>query len=176
MSRKVPEMPGKALHTSMSLGEAVRIATASLWSHKLRSALTLLGVVIGVMSVIAVVSLVNGLNQYVAERVVGLGTDVFMINRSASIITNVDQWEAAQKRRKFHYDDYEAVRDACQSCEAVAANVNKPGQVKYGTDYLSDSSILGFTHEMPEVLSRELAEGRYFTRVDVERAAPVCDV
>ena len=55
--------------TSMSLGEAVRIATASLWSHKLRSMLTLLGVVIGVMSVIAVVSLINGLNDYVAGEI-----------------------------------------------------------------------------------------------------------
>jgi len=160
----------------MALGEAVRIATASLWSHKLRSALTLLGVVIGVMSVIAVVSLVNGLNRYVAEKVVTLGTDVFMISRAPSIITNVDQWEAAQKRRKFHYSDYEAVRDDCRSCDAVAANVNKVGQVKYGTEYLSDTSILGFTHEMPEVLNRELAEGRYFTRADVERVAPVCNV
>jgi putative ABC transport system permease protein len=170
-----PKLPGSG-KTSMTLREAVRIATASLWSHKLRSALTLLGVVIGVMSVIAVVSLVNGLNKYVAEKVVGLGADVFMINRSPSIITNVDQWEAAQKRKKFHFDDYEAVRDDCKSCEAVAANVNKVGQVKYGTDYLSDSTILGFTNEMPEVLSRELAEGRYFTRVDVERTAPVCIV
>ncbi|HUK48937.1 MAG TPA: ABC transporter permease, partial [Terriglobales bacterium] len=96
-----------AMKTSMTLGEAVRIATTSLWSHKLRSALTLLGVVIGVMSVIAVVSLVNGLNKYVAERIFNLGADVFMINRSPSIITSVDQWEAAQKRKKFHYDDYE---------------------------------------------------------------------
>jgi putative ABC transport system permease protein len=167
-------MSGKKAQTSMSMQEAVRIATASLWLHKLRSALTLLGVVIGVMSVIAVVSLVNGLNKYVAEKVFNLGADVFMVNRSASIITNVDQWEAAQKRRKFHYDDYAAIRDDCRSCEAIAANVNKIGQVKYGTDYLSDSSILGFTHEMPEVLSRELAEGRYFTRVDEERTAPVC--
>ena len=160
----------------MTLGEAVHIATTSLWSHKLRSALTLLGVVIGVMSVIAVVSLVNGLNKYVAERIFNLGADVFMINRSPSIITSVDQWEAAQKRKKFHYDDYEALRDACRSCEAVAANVGKIGQVKYGTEYLSDSNVIGFTHQMPEVLSRELAEGRYFTRLDEARAAPVCDV
>ena len=117
-------MPGKTSQTSMALGEAVRIATASLWSHKLRSALTLLGVVIGVMSVIAVVSLVNGLNKYVAERVFNLGADVFMINRSPSIITNVDQWEAAQKRKKFHFDDYEALRDTCRSCVAVAANLD----------------------------------------------------
>jgi len=160
----------------MTLGEAVRIAMSSLRAHKMRSTLTLLGVVIGVMSVIAVVSLVNGLNKYVAERIFNLGADVFMINRSPSIITNVDQWEAAQKRKKFHYDDYEALRDACRNCEAVAGNVGKIGQVKYGTEYLSDSNVIGFTYQMPEVLSRELAEGRYFTRLDEARAAPVCDV
>jgi len=142
----------------------------------MRSMLTLLGVVIGVMSVIAVVSLVNGLNKYVAERIFNLGADVFMVNRAPSIITNVDQWESSQKRKKFHYDDYEALRDACRSCVAVAANVSKIGQVKYGTEYLSDTAVIGFTHEMPEVYSRELAEGRYFTRLDVERANPVCDV
>ena len=165
-----------AAKTSMSMGEAIRIATANLWMHKMRSVLTLLGVVIGVTSVIAVVSLVSGLNQYVATKVVGLGADVFMINRSPSIITSIDQWEAAQKRRKFHLDDYEAVRDACRSCSAVAANVNKVGQIKYGNNDLQDTNILGFTHEMPAVLNRELAEGRYFTRLDVERAAPVCIV
>src|SRR6202050_3845411 len=136
-----------ATKTSMSTGEAVRIATASLWAHQMRSVLTLLGVVIGVTSVIAVVSLVSGLNRYVAEKVVGLGADVFMINRSPSIITSIDQWADAQKRRKFHYDDYEAVRDACASCEAVAANMQKVGQIKYGTNYLSDSNIVGFTRE-----------------------------
>jgi putative ABC transport system permease protein len=160
----------------MSLGEAVRIATTNLWTHKMRSVLTLLGVVIGVMSVIAVVSLVSGLNRYVAEKIVGLGADVFLINRSPSIITDISQWEDAQKRRKFYYADYEAVSDACRSCYAVAANLQKVGQVKYGTDYLSDSNIIGFTHEMPAVLSRELSQGRYFTLLDEKRAAPVCDV
>jgi len=165
-----------AAKTSMSFGEAVRIAVSSLRAHKMRSMLTLLGVVIGVMSVIAVVSLVNGLNKYVAERIFNLGADVFMVNRAPSIITNVDQWESSQKRKKFHYDDYEALRDTCRSCVAVAANLSKVGQVKYGTEYLSDTAVIGFTHEMPEVYSRELAEGRYFTRLDVERATPVCDV
>jgi len=165
-----------AAKTSMSFGEAVRIAISSLRAHKMRSMLTLLGVVIGVMSVIAVVSLVNGLNKYVAERIFNLGADVFMVNRAPSIITNVDQWESSQKRKKFHYDDYEALRDTCRSCVAVAANLSKVGQVKYGTEYLSDTAVIGFTHEMPEVYSRELAEGRYFTRLDVERATPVCDV
>ena len=160
----------------MGMGEAVNIATANLWAHKLRTVLTLLGVVIGVMSVIAVVSLVNGLNDYVAEKVFNLGADIFLVNRAPSIITSVDQWEASQKRKKFHFDDYEAIRDTCRSCVAVAASLGKVGQVKYGTDYLSDSNVLGFTQEMPEVMSRELAEGRYYTRQDVARAAQVCDV
>jgi len=161
----------------MSFEEAVRIATANLWSHKLRSALTLLGVVIGVMSVIAVVSLVNGLNDYVGQAISSnLSADVFMVGRAASNIHSVAEWEASQKRRKFHYDDYEALRDDCHSCLAVAANLNKVGQTKYGTESLTDTAILGFTHEMPEVMSRELASGRYFTRLDEARHAPVCDV
>src|SRR5579863_9931625 len=112
MALRTP-ISGKA---SMSMEEAVRIATSNLWAHKMRSVLTLLGVVIGVTSVIAVVSLISGLNRYVADKVVGLGADVFMINRSPSIITDVSQWADAQKRRKFRYDDYLWLRDACHSC------------------------------------------------------------
>jgi putative ABC transport system permease protein len=160
----------------MSLGEAIRIATTNLWMHKMRSVLTLLGVVIGVTAVIAVVSLVSGLNRYVADKVVGLGADVFMINRSPSIITDISQWEDAQKRRKFHYEDYLWLRDACRSCVAVGGQLSKRGQVKYGTNDLSDTQIIGFTHEMPEINSRELSQGRYITQLDDSRSAPVCDV
>jgi len=66
-------MSGMTAKRSMNFSEAVTIATSSLWAHKLRSVLTLLGVVIGVAAVIAVVSLINGANQYVATRVFRLG-------------------------------------------------------------------------------------------------------
>jgi putative ABC transport system permease protein len=165
-----------AIKTSMTFGEAVRIATSSLWAHKMRTVLTLLGVVIGVSAVIAVVSLVSGLNRYVADKIFNLGADVFLVSRSPSIITSVDQWAAAQKRRKFKYDDYKFLRDNCESCAAVAADLGTVGKVKYGSNELDDSNVIGFTHEMPEVLSRELAMGRYFTALDDARAAHVCDV
>src|SRR5271155_4475740 len=140
-------MAGK---TTMNFGEAVRIAIASLWAHKLRTVLTLLGVVIGVMSVIAVVSIVNGLNRYVAEKVFNLGADVFLVSRGPIIITNIDQYQETQKRKKFRIDDYEAVHDACRSCVAVGASIDHQGtQVKYGTDYLSNTHVLGWTAEMP---------------------------
>src|SRR5436309_2791813 len=70
----------------MNIGEAIKIALASLWANKLRSVLTLLGVVIGVAAVIAVVTFVNGINGYVAERVFRLGADVFLIGKQSTVI------------------------------------------------------------------------------------------
>jgi putative ABC transport system permease protein len=169
-------MAGKT-KTTMTFGEAVRIATASLWAHKLRSVLTLLGVVIGVMSVIAVVSIVNGLNRYVAEKVFNLGADVFLVSRGPIIITNIDQYQETQKRRKFHLDDYEALRDACQSCVYVGASVDhQNAQVKHGTDFLSNTRVLGWTDEMPQIYTFDLTSGRHPNQLDVSHAAPVCTV
>ena len=75
----------------MTTLEAIRIALLSLWANKLRSALTLLGVVIGVAAVIAVVTFVNGINGYVAEKIFNLGADVFIISKVTPVVTNVDQ-------------------------------------------------------------------------------------
>jgi putative ABC transport system permease protein len=167
-------MPRK---TSMPFGEAVRIATTSLWAHKMRTVLTLLGVVIGVMSVIAVVSVINGLNRYVAEKLFNLGADVFLVSRGPAIITNIDDYETTQKRKKFYLDDYEALRDACRTCVAVGASIDYHGaQVKYGTDYLSNTDIHGWTAEMPLLYDYDLSAGRQINRTDVSQAAPVCTV
>src|SRR5260221_5340094 len=95
--------------TTMNLSEAVAISASSLWAHKLRSILTLVGVVIGVAAVIAVVSLINGANQYVATRVFRLGADVFRLSKQPSIITHLDDWPRIQKRKRITYDDFDAV-------------------------------------------------------------------
>src|SRR5262244_1434962 len=107
--------------STMNLSEAVAIASSSLWAHKLRSVLTLIGVVIGVAAVIAVVSLINGANQYVATRVFRLGAYVFGLSKQPSIITNVDDFLEFQKRKRITYEDFEAVRDFCGSCKEVGA-------------------------------------------------------
>jgi putative ABC transport system permease protein len=162
---------------SISFSEAARMAVASLWAHKMRSVLTLLGVVIGVTSVIAVVSLVNGLNRYVAEKIFNLGADVFLVNRGPAIITNIDEYEETQKRRKFFIDDYEALRDNCRSCVAVGASVDRQaGQVKYNTDYVTNTQLHGWSPEMPQLYDLELISGRHINQTDVSRALPVCTV
>ena len=93
----------------MSVSEAIRIALLSLWANKLRSVLTLLGVVIGVSAVIAVVTFVNGINGYVAEKVFNLGADVFIVSKMPNVVTDVDQFIEGNKRKDITMDNYQAV-------------------------------------------------------------------
>jgi putative ABC transport system permease protein len=161
----------------MAFGEAVRIAVSSLWAHKMRSVLTLLGVVIGVTSVIAVVSIITGLNTYVAEKVFNLGADVFLVNRGPSIITNIKEYEDTQKRRKFTLEDYEAVRDDCKTCRDVGAALrHENGQAKYGMNYLTNVAIRGWTPTMAIIYDTDLSSGRQINEIDVQQASSVCTV
>ena len=82
----------------MNTLEAIRIALQSLWANKLRSVLTLLGLVIAVATVIAVETFVNGINGYVAEKIFNLGADVFIVSKAPNVITNADQFLDSQKR------------------------------------------------------------------------------
>src|SRR6266404_9277684 len=106
----------------MTTLEAMRIALLSLWANKLRSALTLLGVVIGVAAVIAVVTFVNGINGYVAEKVFNLGADVFIVSKQKNVITNVDDFMAGKKRKNLELSDYDAIREECAQCKVVGAS------------------------------------------------------
>jgi len=158
----------------MHFAEAVAIATSSLWAHKLRSVLTLIGVVIGVTSVIAVVSLINGANQYVATRVFRLGADVFGLSKQPSIITNVDDFLEFQKRKRITYDDFEAVRDLCKSCKDVGASLGGRVEAKSGLNSLKDTNLRAWTPQMAELYDVDLVAGRHITDTDLRDAAPVC--
>jgi putative ABC transport system permease protein len=158
----------------MNFSEAVAIATASLWAHKLRSVLTLIGVVIGVAAVIAVVSLINGANQYVATKVFNLGADVFGLAKQPSIITNVDDFLEFQKRKRITYDDYEAVRELCKSCKEVGASLGGRMEIRSGLNSLKDTNLRAWTTQMAELYDVDLVEGRHMTDADLRTAAPVC--
>jgi putative ABC transport system permease protein len=158
----------------MHITEAVSIATSSLWAHKLRSMLTLIGVVIGVTSVIAVVSLINGANQYVATRVLRLGADVFGLSKQPSIITNVDDFLEFQKRKRISYEDFEAVRDLCNSCKDVGAALGGRVETKSGLNSLKDTNLRAWTPQMAELYDVDLVAGRHITETDLRSASPVC--
>jgi putative ABC transport system permease protein len=160
--------------STMHFTEAVAIATSSLWAHKLRSVLTLIGVVIGVASVIAVVSLINGANQYVATRVFRLGADVFGLSKQPSIITNVDDFLEFQKRKRILYEDFEAVRDLCGSCREVGASLGGRVETKSGLNSLKDTNLRAWTPQMAELYDVDLVAGRHITDTDLRDASPVC--
>src|SRR6266699_4908610 len=105
----------------MNFAESVLMALASLRANRLRSLLTLLGIVIGVATVITVISFISGLNDYVEQKVFNLGPDVFIVTRASQVITSLDDFLEAQKRRMVTFDDMEPIRQGCQSCKAVGA-------------------------------------------------------
>ncbi|HSA92165.1 MAG TPA: ABC transporter permease [Terriglobales bacterium] len=161
----------------MNTLEAIRIALLSLWANKLRSVLTLLGTVIGVAAVIAVVTFTEGLNRYMAEKVFNLGADVIIINKSSNVITNVEQWLEAQRRKDITYEDFEAVRDQCRSCKIVGASIGHfSGDVKYADRDSESTGIRGWTASMGRIYDLDLILGRPLTEADERAGAHVAVV
>ena len=157
----------------MELKEAVKLALQSLWQNKLRTVLTLLGVMIGVSSVIAVVTLVNGANTYVTTKFSSYGADVFTVSKMPALIMNSADYERYQKRKTVLYDDYTYVRDNCQRCVGIGAQQATVAKVTRGTNSVTDCTIRGYTWQMPMLENLNIAEGRGFTEQDDERAAHV---
>ena len=158
----------------MNISEAIKIAFLSLWANKLRSALTLLGVVIGVAAVIAVVTFVNGINTYVAERIFNLGADVFIMFKVTPAVTNIDHYLEGQKRKDLTMDDYRAVREGCKLCAYVGAYArNNSGHVKYGEQSLSDTMVQGMTPSVAVTQDIDIDSGRMIGESDLENNAPV---
>jgi len=162
--------------SSLQFSEAVSIAAGSLWAHKLRSVLTLIGVVIGVAAVIAVVSLINGANHYVATKVFNLGADVFGLAKQPSIITNVDDWLEFQKRKRIDNDDYLAIQAQCRSCKQVGASLGGRVEIRSGLNSLKDTNLRAWTLQMAQLYDVDLVEGRHMTDTDLRTAASVCVV
>src|SRR6202167_2017950 len=160
----------------MNIAEAIRIALQSLWVNKLRSVLTLLGVVIGVAAVIAVVTFVSGINDYVAKKIFNLGADVFIISKMSPVETNVDHFLAAEKRKNLIMDDYEAALAACGHCEYLGAVLRGTGAVKNGEKSISDTTLQGITPSMAEILDTDLTAGRMVNETDLNSRSAVAVV
>lgn len=158
----------------MNISEAIRIALLSLWANKLRSVLTLLGVVIGVSAVIAVVTFVNGINGYVAEKIFNLGADVFITSKLPNVITDADQFIEGNKRKDVTMEEYRAVVDGCNACKVVGASVrNFNGKIAYGTQNSTDTMVRGWTPSMATIYDLDLVAGRMLNENDENTTSPV---
>ena len=150
----------------MELIEGFKIALQSLWANKLRSILTLLGVVIGVASVITVVTLVNGAKQFVTTKLNSYGAEVVTVSKMPQTFITIEEYLEFQKRKDVKLDDYEAIRDQCKSCVSVGALRNTTGKVVYETKSSTDTDIRGWTWTMPPMSNLNIAQGRSFTEAE----------
>src|SRR5215210_1275438 len=150
----------------MNLTEAVRLAFEAIWAHKLRSALTLLGMMVGVGAVVVVVSLIQGFNSYVEEKIAKIGSKAFTVHRfRKEDFKDTDTIAAAQRRNKrLTLDDLDYLRSHSVLVETLGAkSLPTLLQVKHGSITLEDVAVTGSTANVAEIENTEMAEGRYFS-------------
>ena len=153
--------------------EAVQLALQSLWASKLRSILTLLGMVLGVASVITVVTLTNGAKHFVTSKINTYGASVITITKMPDTFITLDEYLDFQKRKDITYDDYKAVASECRSCVQVGAQRGIIGKVVYQTKSTTDTNIRGCTWNMPAIANLNIELGRVFTEAEDAHSAHV---
>ena len=153
----------------MQFKEALKLAMQSLWANKLRSILTLIGVVMGVASVIMVITLTNTANDYFGSKLTGYGADVFTLDREG-LIFNAEDYFRFQKRKILKLEDYEAIRDGCRSCKEVGALLSKSTNVVHNNHSSTDTGVRGYTAAMFSLNNLNVVVGRALTEGDVEHA------
>ena len=156
--------------------DALKIALQSIFAHKLRAFLTLIGIIIGVASVVTVGASISGLNTYVVEKVSKvLGSNHFMIARMAfSGHMDDEEFERRNRRNKrLNWDDYEWVRDHCASCAEVGAEVGSGTDLKQDGIEFPGAIVFGATANMVDIEDKIIEVGRFISADEVQRSALV---
>jgi putative ABC transport system permease protein len=156
----------------VTFSELFSIVLDALHLNKLRSSLTLLGVIIGVTTVVSVLSVITGLNDYVMSKVINLNPDVIVFTKYG-IIRSRQEFILAKKRKPITMRDMKLVKSECLSCGAVGAQGNQVANVKSGSRKLSGVPITGYTANTVSLLNIELEAGRFFTPAEDDHSMPV---
>src|SRR6266576_1563010 len=153
--------------------EPVGVALETLRQHKMRSFLMLLGIILSVATLIVVISLISGVNQYIADRVANLGSNVFLLTRFP-LITDVEEYVKANRRnKKLTWDDYEALRENLKLPLRVGVELRTDGKVRRGTESITDVNIRGVTANMGDIDPVTPRDGRYISDGDDESRSQV---
>ncbi len=160
----------------MKFIETLKLALSAVWAHKLRSALTLLGMIIGVAAVVIVVSLIQGFNAYIDEKIAGIGAKSYTIQRfSFEDWKDTDTIAAAQRRNKdLTFDDYEYLKTRLTLTDKLGAAARPQRvQVKRDSEMLEDVAVDGTMAIVGEIQKVDVADGRYFSEAEDENASRV---
>jgi putative ABC transport system permease protein len=156
--------------------DALRIAVQSIFAHKLRAFLTLIGIIIGVASVVTVGASISGLNTYVVDKVTKiLGSNHFMIARIASNgrLSDEDFERMNRRNKQLKWDDYEWVRDHCRSCVEIGAQSQGQTDLKQDAIEFPGALVFGSSANMVDIEDKTIIEGRFISADEVARSAMV---
>jgi putative ABC transport system permease protein len=156
--------------------ETLKLALSAIWAHKLRSALTLLGMIIGVTAVVVVVSVIQGFNAYFDEKIAGIGSSSFSIRRfSFDDFKDTDTIAAAQRRNKnLTLDEFEYLRARTQLIERLGAKaLATRSQIKRNAEILEEVPVDGATANIADIENLDIADGRFFSETENDAASRV---
>jgi putative ABC transport system permease protein len=160
----------------MNFAETLKLAFDAIWAHKLRSFLTLLGMIIGVTAFMVVLSLLQGFNSYVDEKIAGIGSNSFTVRRFGfDDFKDTDTIAAAQRRNpELTFADRDFIRDHAQLIDKIGAKsggVNR--EVRHGNDSITSVQIVGSEPIIAEIEKRDIEEGRFFSPTENDNAVRV---
>ena len=147
---------------------------SALRAHKMRASLTMLGLTMGVATLITVMTIVQGANVYVEQKIANLGTNVFQLARTPFAVTDFNIIIKALKYKKIELGDMRAIADKCAACEQVGASASTTVRARYGDNEVQDVNLSGQTATMADIDTRTVELGRYFTPAEAEHSASVC--
>jgi putative ABC transport system permease protein len=157
----------------MHLSEAVRMASAAIRAHKLRSFLTLLGIIFGVATVILVVTLVEGFNTYFSEKVADMGSNAFVVTRYG-IITSVTEFKEKERRnRPLKVEEVDAILANRRAVKDAAAMSRRRTDVKAGTRDMKEVRITGVSAGLINIDTVKVGQGQFIQRQEEQARAAV---
>jgi putative ABC transport system permease protein len=161
----------------VKLLEILKVAVGAIWAHKLRSALTLLGMIVGVTAFVTVVSLIQGFNVYIDEKIAGIGAKSFSIQRFNPFedFKDTDTIAAAQRRNKeLTLDDYDYLKERATLVGKIGAKARgTPSQLKRNDQELEDVFVIGATANTTDIENRNVENGRFFSETEADGASRV---
>jgi putative ABC transport system permease protein len=158
----------------LAVRDNLALCFGAIRAHKLRASLTMLGLTMGVATLITVMTIVQGANLYVEQKIANLGTNVFQIARTPFAVTDFNIIIKALKYRKIRLDDVQAVAEGCLACKEVGASVSSTVRARSANNEVQDVNFSGQTANMAEIDTRTVEFGRYFTPSEAEHRVNVC--
>jgi putative ABC transport system permease protein len=163
--------------STSAFAEAFRVALHSLGGHKLRSFLTLLGIIVATTTLIGVIALIEGMDRYIAEHIADMGSNVFVVQRFPIVgdMTPKKWLELRRRNPPLSEEEYQFLKEKSTLARDVGLDSGAPGRIdaKYGTETVEDVRLRGVTPNMVNIQPLKVAGGRYISDTDNERRLPV---